>query len=84
LDDVDRLAATPTPPRLYNAACAVALLVQTTHEPRLAHHALELLRKAIDAGFDPARAARDPDFKALRDQKDFQELIAKHDRTKKA
>ncbi len=65
LDDVDRLIESPTPNRLYNAACAVAILSEKTANPRLLSHSLELLARALANGFPAAEAARDPDLKPL-------------------
>ncbi len=64
-DDAERLIHVPTPHRLYNAACALALLVETAGETRLAPRALSLLNRALDAGFPASEAAADPDLKPL-------------------
>ena len=54
LDDVDRLIESPTPNRLYNAACAVAILSEKTANPQLLAQSFDLLTRAMEAGF-PAR-----------------------------
>lgn len=73
--DVDRLERIPTPYRLYNAACAMALLARATSEPNHAARACELLGRAIAVGFDPAIAANDPDLESLRDRPAFRRLV---------
>jgi hypothetical protein len=77
IDDAERLGRVQTPHRLYNAACALALLVRTAGEARLAPRALALLDRALDAGISPAQAAADPDFEALRDRPEFRRLLEK-------
>jgi len=74
LADADRLAEVPTPARLYNAACAVAILAETTADPRLVPRSLALLRRALDAGLPAARALADPDLRPLRDRPEFRAL----------
>jgi serine/threonine protein kinase/tetratricopeptide (TPR) repeat protein len=76
-DDVERLTQAPTAHRWYNAACALSVLSRTAREPRFALRALELLRRALGAGFPPGEAAADPDLEPLRDRPAFHELIAK-------
>ena len=66
VDDVERLIQVPTMHRLYNAACTFSLLMETTHEKRLASRALDLLDRALDAGFPKKNAAADPDLKSTR------------------
>ena len=65
LDDVDRLIQSPTPHRLYNAACALAVYAEVGRDPRFIPRALDLLKRAIEAGFPPAEAAHDPDLTSL-------------------
>jgi serine/threonine protein kinase/Tfp pilus assembly protein PilF len=77
LDDAERLCQIKTPHRLYNSACALAVLVETVGESRLASRALELLDRALDAGFPAAHAATDPDLKPLRALPRFQETLEK-------
>jgi serine/threonine protein kinase/tetratricopeptide (TPR) repeat protein len=80
LDDVDRLVASATSLRLYNAACAVAILSETLRDPRLLAHAAELLERAFRAGFPPADALQDPDLKPLRESPKFRQLFAPKER----
>ena len=77
LDDVERLLESPTPYHLYNAACAVALYSEKAKEPRFAAHALDLLARAVDAGFPPAEAAGDPDLGSLRQSPNFARALAR-------
>jgi serine/threonine protein kinase/Tfp pilus assembly protein PilF len=76
LDDVDRLLESPTPNRLYNAACAVAIYSETASEPRLRSHALELLGRAIRCGFPAGEAIKDPDLKPLHASPQFARVVA--------
>src|SRR5690606_11405034 len=73
--DVDTLRRSPTPHRLYNAAAALALLSRSSPEPGLLDDATSLLRRALDAGFDPRFAAADPDLEPLRGRDEFRELV---------
>jgi len=75
LDDVDRLVESATPHRLYNAACAVAILSEKAADRRLRSHSMDLLLRAIKAGFPAAEAASDPDLKPLHDSARFQEIV---------
>jgi len=75
LDDVDRLIESATPHRLYNAACAVAIVSEKAHDPRLLSHAIELLTRALHAGFPLADALSDPDLKPLHDSPQFKKLV---------
>jgi eukaryotic-like serine/threonine-protein kinase len=72
-DDVDRLIRAPSPGRLYNGACALAVLAEKhpSFEPR----AVDLLRRAIEAGFPAEKARADADFKTLRTRPDFRKLV---------
>ena len=63
--DVDRLIQTPTPHRLYNSACALALLSESYADPTLPPRALDLLRRSIESGFPTATLRDDPDLKSL-------------------
>ena len=74
MDDVDRLVALATPNRLYNAACAVAILSEKIADDRLISHAVDLLALALNAGFPRQEAAADPDLKPLRSSQRFAEL----------
>jgi tetratricopeptide (TPR) repeat protein len=76
LDDVDRLVESPTPNRLYNAACAVTIYSETANEPRLRSHAIELLARALGSGFPASEAARDPDLKPLYGSPQFAQLVS--------
>jgi serine/threonine protein kinase/tetratricopeptide (TPR) repeat protein len=77
LDDAERLRLTPTPHRLYNAACALAVLAQTAHEPKLVPRAFDGLERALEGGFPPAEALADPDWAPYRDRPEFRRLIGK-------
>jgi hypothetical protein len=77
VDDVDRLIQVETPHRLYNAACALALLVETADESRLAPRALALLTRALDAGFPASEASADPDLKALHALPGYRSVLEK-------
>ena len=77
LDDVERLLQSPTPHHLYNAACAVAVYSEKANEPRLVAHALELLNRALDAGFPPSEAAADPDLRCLRQSPKFELILVR-------
>ena len=76
LDDVDRLVESATPNRLYNAACAVAILSEKTADPRLVSHALDLLTQALKAGIPAQEAAADPDLKSLHATRRWTDLMA--------
>ena len=77
LDDADRLIQSPTPHRLYNAACAAAILDGSHPEANLAPKALSLLRRAIESGFPRAQAAADPDFASIRRSPEFNAILAR-------
>jgi eukaryotic-like serine/threonine-protein kinase len=77
LEDVERLLETPTSHRLYNAACAVALYADQARDPGRLPHALQLLGRAIKAGFPAADAAVDPDLSALHTLPEFRRLVAR-------
>jgi hypothetical protein len=76
LGNVGRLSA-PTPGQLYDAACALSLLVTTAGETRLATRALDLLDQALDAGFPVAYAATDPDLDALHNLPAYRAVIGR-------
>ncbi len=63
--DVDQLVRTPTPHRLYNGACALALLAGSVDDPTLVPKAVDLLRRAIESGFPIGPLRDDPDLKSL-------------------
>jgi eukaryotic-like serine/threonine-protein kinase len=73
-DDVDRLLQSPTPHRLYNAACALAILSNTDNDSELINRAADLLRRAIAAGFPPEQAVVDPDLLPLRNREEFKKI----------
>ncbi len=75
LDDVDRLVESATPHRLYNAACAVAILSEKSADPRLRSHAIDLLLRAVTAGFPIKEAASDPDLKPLHGSPRYEEIV---------
>jgi tetratricopeptide (TPR) repeat protein len=76
IEDVDRLVQAPTGRRLYNAACAVAILAQVRSDERLLSRAVDLLHRAQDRGFGLAGATDDPDLAGLRGRTEFQKLVA--------
>ena len=76
LDDVDRLVENATANRLYNAACAVAILSETAADPRLQSHAIDLLAQALKAGFPARDAAADPDLKPICSSRRWNDLMA--------
>ena len=49
IGDVDRIVRIPIAHRLYNGACALAILGVKTNDASLPPRALDLLRRAIDA-----------------------------------
>jgi serine/threonine protein kinase/Tfp pilus assembly protein PilF len=72
--DVDRLERTPTPHRLYQAACAMAILHGKTHAATHADRAIELLGRALGLGFKARDPAQDPDLASVRDRPEFRAL----------
>jgi tetratricopeptide (TPR) repeat protein len=77
LDDVDFLVKAPTAERLYNAACALAVYAETTHDPRPLDRSIQFLELAFKAGFSTRIAKADPDLKTIRSRPDFVRLIAR-------
>jgi len=75
LEDVSALLRTPTPHRLYNASCALAILSESLEEPGLVDKALRLLRRAIDAGFPLETVRSDPDLEPLRRHDAYWKLV---------
>lgn len=75
LTDVDRLVLSPTPHRLYNAACALALLSKARPDPALVPRALALLVRALESGFPREPLRDDPDLDPLRDNPAFGDLL---------
>ena len=82
--DVDRLIQAPTPHRLYNSACALALLSESQADPALVPRALELLRRALESGFPIAPLRDDPDLKSLHSSPAFRKWIEAGDGNPKA
>ena len=72
LDDVELLIRAPTAHRMYNAACAVAILSDVAGTPRSPDRAAELLVRALDAGFPVEQAASDPDLRSVRNRPEIQ------------
>ena len=72
--------AKESPSELYNVAGALALsipLVQGEQQQALAAEAVQILKRAITAGWnDAGRTSRDPDLAPLRDRDDFRRLLA--------
>lgn len=79
--DVDRLVEVPTPRRLYNAACALSVLSQKTGQPRYGLRALDLLGRALDAGFPRTDLGRDPDLDPIRTLPGFPKVAGSHEAT---
>ncbi len=75
LGDVDRLLRAPTPHRLYNAGCALALLDRAGPRPGLAARAVGLVRRALESGFPPGGVARDIDLAGLHELPAFRALL---------
>ena len=75
LQDVDRLAAEPTPLNLYNGACALSLLSAAAREPALADRACVLLSRALEAGYPAAELSADPDLRPISGLPGFVGLI---------
>jgi serine/threonine protein kinase/Tfp pilus assembly protein PilF len=75
VDDVDNLIQAPSPNRLYNAACAMAILSRTRPDPRHEARAIDLLRRALATGFPASTARDDGDFQALHANPVFRKLV---------
>jgi len=75
LDDIEVLLKNPTANRLYNAACALAILGETTRRADHLARAVEVLEMAFKAGFPVDKALADDDLALLRDRGDFGELM---------
>jgi serine/threonine protein kinase/tetratricopeptide (TPR) repeat protein len=78
LDDVERLVESSTPGRLYNGACAVALYCDNARDSKPLPHVIELLSRALEAGFPAREAAADPDLKPLERLPAFSRLLNKY------
>ena len=75
VNDVKTLLQNPTDNRLYNAACAMAALAQKQPSPAHQTEALNLLRRAIDAGFPREIAKADPDFALFANNEKFHQIV---------
>jgi len=75
VEDVDRLTRTPTPHRLYNASCALALLAGSRDDPALVARAIDVLRRAIESGFPRSTLRDDPDLKSLAADPTFRQWL---------
>lgn len=75
VEDVEVLLANPTANRLYNAACALAILGDATGRPDHLARGVEILEMALKAGFPIDEARADADLAPLRDRADYDELI---------
>jgi len=75
LKDVEVLLKNPTANRLYNSACALAILGERTRQPDHLSRAVEILEMSFKAGFPVDQALADDDLAPLRDRDDFSELI---------
>ncbi|MDX2035271.1 MAG: protein kinase [Isosphaeraceae bacterium] len=64
--DLERLLATPTANRIYNAACAMAILSERRGDSKAAEEARALLQRALEAGFPKERADSDPELASIR------------------
>jgi serine/threonine protein kinase/tetratricopeptide (TPR) repeat protein len=62
---------------LYAAACVAALAARPSRSPQAIGQAVELLRRALDAGVPAARAAVDPDLDAIRRDPRIEMLLAR-------
>lgn len=74
--EVERLIEAPTSVRLYNAACAFAILSKTAADPRLVPQAIDLLKKSVEMGSPVADLSADPDLEPLRNHPQFHKIAA--------
>jgi serine/threonine-protein kinase len=78
--DVDGVVAHPKarPIDIYNAACVCSqLFAAVPDDPTAAKRAVELLRIAIEKGYDAkGKLLSDPDLTPLRDREDFRKLVS--------
>jgi tetratricopeptide (TPR) repeat protein len=81
IDDVDRLLEKPTPHRLYNAACALAVYSEKVNDPRWLHRSLDLLTRAARMGFPIREADSDPDLRIVRELPGFRALASESSRS---
>jgi serine/threonine protein kinase/tetratricopeptide (TPR) repeat protein len=77
LDDAESLVKSPTMHRLYNAACAHAVFARVSRDPRPLDRSVQLLERALRAGFPVEETIKDPDLNPLRDRPDYKKLIAR-------
>lgn len=76
IDDVDRLIEKPTPHRLYNASCALAVFSEQSKDSRWINRSLDLLVRAVRMGFPIREAETDPDLRILHKLSGFQSLVS--------
>lgn len=76
IDDVERLIEKPTPHRLYNASCALAVFSEQSKDSRWIRRSLDLLVRAVRMGFPIREAETDPDLRILHPLPDFQTLVS--------
>jgi serine/threonine protein kinase/tetratricopeptide (TPR) repeat protein len=62
---------------LYAAACVAAIAADASPSPRAVGQALDLLRRALECGVPPARAAADSDLAAIQRDPRFETLLAR-------
>jgi len=74
--DVERVLRVPTPQRLYNAACAMAILTLSKNQPRYTALAITYLQRAKQAGLRLDDIADDPDLAPLKNTPEFAKLLA--------
>lgn len=60
---------------LYAAACVASRMAERTSDAQIAAQAVDLLRRAIDAGTDRSSAQTDPDLEAIRTHPRYLELF---------
>ena len=63
---MDRLTSQPTRDRLFNGACALALLHRAQPSRRVEERAVTLLRRAIALGMPLEVIRKEPDLEAIR------------------
>jgi tetratricopeptide (TPR) repeat protein len=77
IDDAEALVKSPTMHRLYNAACALAVFSRASGDPRPLNRSVQLLERALRAGFPVSSAIEDPDLEPLRQRSDYRTVIAR-------